>query len=311
MDKEYYCVRKTDNGFTYAPSIFMNDANLLKYISNPIRIQIMKAISAKPMYPIELAKQLDIHEQTIYYHIKAMQKGGFIEVADKKEIRGTIAKRFKPVANNIQFSFNPKWSDLNDLLKKRKEKIDEFLEPFIQGGELNAPIIVGSPDPHGPLKSRARDGHYASDLALFLGSRAKVPHEFLSKLDVDVKDPLNSMIILGGPVANLLAASVNETLPVRFSDEKPFGLISTITHKKYSDEHIGLIARIPNPRSPQNWILLLAGISVEGTKSAVIGLTRFTKLVLQSFTGQKSWCRVVQGFDLDADGSIDSVEILE
>lgn len=308
---DYYTLRENDNSLEYCRSKLLEGAAPLKHLSNELRFKILKMLSEKPRYPLELAKSLNKNEQTIYYHLKALQRGSFIEVADTKEIRGTIAKSFRPSAQSFTITVKPVWQDSNELFKQHKSSIKKFLEPFSLKGFLNTPIVVGSPDPHGPLKARARDGHYASDLALFLGEYLKLPMKFMTHLDVEIKKSNESMILLGGPVANIITNNINTTLPVRFSDEKPFGLISSITNKKYYDEHIGLIVKTPNPHNQNKTLLLLAGISAEGTKSAVIGLTRFTRLILNNYTGQKTWCRVVQGYDLDADGKIDSIEVLE
>jgi hypothetical protein len=116
------------------------------------------------------------------------------------------------------------------------------------------------------------------------------------------------MIIVGGPVTNLAMAKVNDSLPAKFSDKKPWGIIGKQT---YTDDNIGLIARIPNPASAGHSLLLIAGIRYGGTKAAVLALTRFHKLALSRFTGQKEFCCIVQGFDLDGDGKVDSVELLE
>ena len=79
--------------------------------------------------------------------------------------------------------------------------------------------MVGSPKPHGPFKTSARDGHYAAHLALFLGQFAKMPQEFAVKLDVDVKagkEEKNNLIFVGGPGTNLLTQEINDYLPIKF-----------------------------------------------------------------------------------------------
>jgi len=42
-----------------------------------------------------------------------------------------------------------------------------------------------------------------------------------------------------------------------------------------------------------------------------MGLTRFSEMIMEKFSGQKSFAALVDGFDMDGDGKIDSVEIME
>ena len=265
------------------------------------------------MYPIELAKKLKIHEQNVYYHLNQMQKAGVIEVVEEKQIRGTIAKRFSPVKMNFALSLGNEWEDIKNLTGSgRQDTISEFMSPFIKNGALDAQIIVGNPDPHGPYKARARDGHYAIDLALFLGNLCNLPEDFSVTLDVDAnsKEILKqNLIVVGGPVTNLIQALFNEHFPVKFSEKKPWGLLSR--YDTYIDDSVGMIVRIPNPFNKDAWVMAIAGIRFIGTKAAIIALTRNHGKLLQNFHNQKNFAKIVQGFDMNGDGRIDTVEILE
>jgi hypothetical protein len=239
-----------------------------------------------------------------------MQNSGLLEVVEKQEIRGTTAKKLSPKKLNFVFSMSKDWRDLNYLIEEKDKAVIKFLRPFVTKGVLNSHIVVGSPDPHGPHKARARDGHYAIDLALFLGGYCDLEKDFTTKLDVDADlEKEKNFILVGGPVTNLLVAKINEFLPAKFSDKKPWGIISKI--KTYTEESQGMICRIPNPYNPDYFIMVIAGIRFIGTKSAVLALTRFTKQVINRYTGQKQFYSIVQGFDLDGDGKIDNIEVLE
>ena len=117
------------------------------------------------------------------------------------------------------------------------------------------------------------------------------------------------MIIIGGPVTNLLVSKINENLPAKFSDGKPWGIKGKLDI--YSDDTVGLITKIPHPLNKDKTIIYIAGVRYIGTKAAVIAITRHWKQVLSRFTGQKEFFSIVQGFDLDGDGKIDSIEIIE
>ncbi|MBN1503166.1 helix-turn-helix domain-containing protein [Candidatus Woesearchaeota archaeon] len=305
-----YLVKEKEGKLYYSDAIIVEEPSALKLIDHPIRVKLIETLAEKPMYPAELAKKLKMHEQKVYYHIKQLLNAGILEIVEREEIRGTIAKIFKPKCLNYAVSLSKEWHLLQELSKKKESALLSFLLPFIHESKINSLFIVGSPDPHGPHKARARDGHYAIDLALFLGQFCTMDNTFHTKLDVDtdLKEDTN-FIIVGGPVTNVACAKINDFLPAKFSDKKPWGIISKI--KTYTDDSIGLIARIPNPYNSNYKVLVLAGIRFIGTKAAVMAFTSNMKLVLSRFSDQKEFCAIVQGFDLDGDGKIDNIEVLE
>ena len=120
------------------------------------------------MYPMEIARKLKIHEQKIYYHIRKLVKAGAIKVVREEEKKGAIAKYYKATfpAMGIELPFGyrkiSKSPDANI-----DEKMKQFLSPLIKNEVFDGKIVVGSPDPHGPFKAKARDGHYAAYLTFF------------------------------------------------------------------------------------------------------------------------------------------------
>ncbi len=200
------------------------------------------------------------------------------------------------------------------------EGVGEFFGKFIKDGTFDGKIVVGSPQPHGPFKTSARDGHYAAHLALFLGQFVKMPNEFAVKLDVDVKaekEEKNNLILVGGPGTNLLTQEINDYLPVKFimqSSEHGFmlgGLSSKKTGQIYSLDMSGLIAKIVNPWDNNKRIIVLAGNKAVGTKACVIALANFGKKTLDKYKDQESFAAVITGYDLDGDGKVDSIEVRE
>jgi DNA-binding transcriptional ArsR family regulator len=310
---EFYLVKKDGKKMLFSESHNLT-AEQLKLINHPLKFRIIDALAKESMYVAELAKKLKMHEQVAYYHINQLLKSGILEISERKEIRGTVAKKYRPKKLSYSLTLENKWQPVQQLIQpKLSEGLHSLLNPFQKDGIFDGRIIVGSPDPHGPFKARARDGHYAIDLSLFLGKYLDMPEEFTVQLDTDanLKKESQNYIVIGGPVTNLISSQINELLPVRFSDKKPWGIQSERTQRKYTDDAVGVISRIPNPHFPGRSILCIAGIRAVGTKSAVIGLTRFHDKLLQTFSGQKKWAVIVQGYDLNGDGKVDSVEVLE
>jgi len=89
------------------------------------------------------------------------------------------------------------------------------------------------------------------------------------------------------------------------------GLSSEKTQIVYTSDVSGIIAKIVNPWDKTRRIIVLAGNKAVGTKACVIALTNFWNKTLQKYKGQETFAVVIQGFDLDGDGKVDSIEINE
>lgn len=277
-------------------------------LSNTVAKEILKLLSKTSMYPKQIAKKLNIHEQNIYYYIKKLEKIKLIEIEKSENINGTIANFYITSSDSFYFK-------INDFQKtpKIKEKESTYLKPFIENGKLNAIIIVGSPDPHGPQKARSKDGYYGMDLALFLGTYLTHIENLKVKLDTEVieTDLKNNLIIIGGPIVNKVTAMINDKMPIRF-DEQTKGIYSSCTKKTYYNEEIGMINKIENPFSENKKILILAGLRNAGTKSCILAFIKhFEELQKPNNYNKKIDCKIIEGIDLDSDGLVDDCEFLE
>jgi len=296
------------------------DPEILRSVLNKLSWKILQLLSEKEMYPMEVARKLNVHEQKVYYHIRKLTKAGVIKVVREEEKKGAVAKYYKASfpAMGVELPFG--YQKINRFpVTNIDEKMKRFLSPLIKDGTFDGKIVVGSPDPHGPFKARARDGHYAAYLTLFLGQLVDLPEDFPIKLDVDVKvekEESNNLILVGGPGTNLITQEFNEFLPICFNmmpSEHGFllgGLVSEKTQKVYTADNIGLIARIANPWNRNKSVIVLAGNKAVGTKACVLALTKFWKKTLKNFSDEQ-FAVVIQGFDLDGDGKVDSIEVLE
>ncbi|TRO51262.1 ArsR family transcriptional regulator [Candidatus Bathyarchaeota archaeon] len=296
------------------------DSEKLKSILNKLSWKILQLLSENEMYPMEVAKKLKIHEQKIYYHIRKLTKAGAIKVVREEEKKGAVAKYYKASfpAMGIELPFGC-YKIKGFPIENINQKMQHFLSPTIKNSVFDGKIVVGSPDPHGPFKAKARDGHYAAYLTFFLGQFVNLPEDFAIKLDVDVKaekDENNNLILVGGPGTNLITQEVNEFLPIHFNmipSEHGFvlgGLVSEKTKKIYTADSMGVIAKITNPWNKEKTIIVIAGNKAVGTKACVLAITKFGEKTLKRFITDK-FAVVIQGFDLDGDGKVDSIEVLE
>ena len=201
----------------------------IKSLSSRLAREILRIISIKPSYPKEIAKKLKIHEQKIYYHIRNLEKSKVIEIVKKETVRGAIANFYKINSSAFFIKFE-EFKENANLSNIGGDNTNKFLEPFIEQGKLNAKIIVGSPDPHGPEKARSRDGYYGIDLALFLGSFLNYHPDLNVKLDTETitEDLSENLIILGGPIINTIAGKINNSSPIKFNEKDNWNIISKI-----------------------------------------------------------------------------------
>jgi DNA-binding PadR family transcriptional regulator len=312
-----------DDGKQEVKEIAMvKDPQKLKMILDKLSWKILVMLSEKEMYPLEVARALKIHEQKAYYHVRKLAKAGAIVVSREEEKKGATAKYYKASSPAFGIELPQEYRTIKKLpLLGIEEQIQKFFKEFIKAdGTFEGKIVVGSPMPHGPFKTSARDGHYASHLTFFIGQLAKMPEEFAIKLDVDVKaekEEKNNLILVGGPGTNLLAQEVNEYLQIRFNmqpSEEGFlfgGLVSKKTSRVYTADTVGIVAKIANPWDKGKQIMMLAGNKAVGTKACVLALTNFWKKTLKGYSGEGTFEKVIQGFDLDGDGKVDSIEVLE
>jgi DNA-binding transcriptional ArsR family regulator len=321
MDKRLL-LREENNTQKVKDIELFSDPQKLKLILNPLSWKILVMLSEREMYPLEIARRLGIHEQKVYYHIRKLFRAGAVIVAREEEKKGATAKYYKIAAPAFGIELPQEYRTVKKLdLLGMEEQIRGFFKEFVRkDGTFDGKIVVGSPTPHGPFRTSARDGHYASHLAFFLGQFVKPPEDFAIKLDVDVKaekEEKNNLILVGGPGTNLLAEEVNECLPIKFNmrpSEEGFllgGLVSKKTGRVYTADAVGVVAKVVNPWDENKRIIVLAGNKAVGTKACVLALTDYWQKTLKGYRGEETYARVIQGFDLNGDGKVDSIEVLE
>lgn len=267
-----------------------------RQIFSGLALRIMKAIAAEPKYPKQMARELRVHEQRVYYHIKQLEKKGYIRVARKEEKGGALAKFYSLSSP----AFFVRFGEFQDA---RRMPRSTNIAPFIVDGKLDAKIIVGSPEPHGPERARSRDISFAVDLALFLGTfltKTEKPAVIEDK-NVHAHDLNENLIIIGGPITNKVTKMVNDKLAVRFGKNK-----NIVAGKRiYKHDECGFIVKADSPFREGKKIMVIAGKRYSGTKAAVLAFMRH-------FDGiEKKNCTVVEGLDNDGDGEVDDVRILE
>lgn len=301
--------------------LFSGSSETDALLAGPFQLRAFSSVTAfklaqmfeKPNYVSRAAAKLGVSKQLASIHVKRLVKAGFLKEVGEVERRGGRAKLYQLSSHGVAAIFSSRSWRRNLLPAQMPEKLQKFLSPFVEAEKLNGLVVVGSPHPHGPYRAVATDGHYGFQLGLFLGRYIEKVEDFAVRLDVDVKSEklfAENLLLLGGPGTNIITSMVNEELPVKFMENNYWG--GLVAKKQvYTSEFAGVVAKTPNPFNSQKTVIVLAGLRASGTKATVIALTRFWNKLLSSYEGESSWAAVVEGLDLDGDGKIDSVEILE
>jgi hypothetical protein len=310
-------VYKAGDKMLSKPITVYKDASFMSVLSNPVAWKILQLLSSEPKYTAQVARELRIYEQSAYYYMQKLLRIGAIQQSETRTIRGGTARLFKTV--NPAYGLEMDWGECQfEVMSDNNRQVSSnliFFKEFIKDNLFNGLIIVGAPDPHGPYKSSARDGHYAIQLAFSLGNLCSISDEFIVKLDSDARAERaingRNIVSIGGPGTNIVTAEFNKYLPIRFNESNFWSGLAAETGELYNMDNHGLIAKIRNPYDGKNSVIVIAGVRSIGTKSAVLALTNFASQILKNYSDGHEWAIVVQGFDMNADGKIDHVDILK
>ena len=290
----------------------------IKILSNNIAWKIIELLSLKPMYPAEVAKELKLYDQTVYYYIRKLAKIGAIEQVGTRLIRGGTARLYSTSSPSfgLELEGNGEKLESSNYTKDEKRKnIPPILKEFYENKSFSGLIVVGAPDPHGPYKSSSRDGHYAVHLSFYLGTLSEsYTSGFIVKLDVDAKAEKDidnrNLILIGGPGTNIVTSEFNRYLQIKFNEDNYWSGLTDQSGRIFNMDNHGLIAKITNPYNKDKKILILAGVRSIGTKASVIALTNYGNKIYSNSSSDDQLALVVQGFDMNADGKIDHVDIV-
>ena len=280
-------------------------------LSNPESWKILTELARRPDYPGALARRLRMHEQKVYYHIRRLAAAGLIRVVREERRQGAMSRIFAPTADAFALELPTASGGRAPSRRAIPEKARGFLDRFVREGAL---LVIGSPYQHGPFLTVARDSPFAVHLALFLGGLLAPGADMVVRLDTEVKAlglETRNLVLVGGPVANIMTLDLNPHLRVAFDWKTAWRMRSSLTGREYTEEGIGLLARIQNPWNPSAEILVVSGLHYSGTEASVLGITGFSDLTLRDFVPGREFYRVVQGLDRDGDGRTDSVDVLE
>ncbi len=93
--------------------------------------KILTMLSKDEMYPIEIAKQLGIHEQKVYYHIRKLAQSGAITVIKEEKKKGATAKYYKTVSPAFGIEFSGGYKQIQNI-RFTDEQLKLFFDEFVR-----------------------------------------------------------------------------------------------------------------------------------------------------------------------------------
>jgi len=311
-----YIVMKERESSQVMPARVFPDPKFAQSILQPTRWRILSELMSVDKCAKDLSREIGMSEQVICYHLRELEKSGFVRLERTTKKRGALAKYYR--AERKAIAFVPNIDSMRTVYNSPEPQLGEaakkLLDPFISQGRLNGYIVIGSPDAHGIFRSRARCGDRATDLALFIGSLLPLTRESVVRLDTEVsqEELTRNLILVGGPRVNTVMMTVNEHLSVTYELTGRNMMISRITGKTYSGEDEGAIQMIANPMNENTQVLVVAGNTYLGTRAAVLAFIKYTDQIANGNSINRNIvASVVSGLDVNSDGLVDDVEFLE
>lgn len=311
-----YLILKDRRSDQLVPTRVFSDPKLAQSVLQPTRWRILSELTEIERCAKDLAEAFKTSEQVICYHLRELERTGFVRLERTVKKRGAMAKYYKAEQKAITIIPNLASTKGNQGLTEQAltEASSKLLEPFISSGHLNGHIVLGSPDTHGAFRSRARCGDRATDLALFLGSLLPLTRANIVRLDTEIsqQETLQNLIIVGGPKVNTVTMAVNESLPITYELTGHNIMISRISGRSYVGEDEGAVQSIVNPMNQEKRVIVVAGNTYQGTRAAVLAFIKYTDEIAKgNSVNQNVVARVVSGLDVNSDGLVDDVEFLE
>jgi len=311
-----YLILKERRSDQLIPTRVFSDPKLAQSVLQPTRWKILTELTVNEKCAKDLAQAFNTSEQVICYHLRELERTGFVRLERTMKKRGAMAKYYK--AEQKAITIIPKLAAANGQQGLPEQTLTDasskLLEPFTSSGHLNGHIVLGSPDTHGVFRGRARCGDRATDLALFLGSLLPLTRENVVRLDTEISqdEMLRNLIVVGGPKVNTVTMAVNESLPITYELTGHNIMISRISGRSYTGEDEGAVQSIVNPMNRENRVIVVAGNTYQGTRAAVLAFIKYTDEIASGNSMNRNVvARVVSGLDVNSDGLVDDVEFLE
>jgi DNA-binding transcriptional ArsR family regulator len=100
------------------------DPNLISALAHPLRAHILGTLSEKAASPSDLAREVGVDVNYVAYHVKELEKAGYLELVKTEQRRGAIEHYYR--AKAMIFLDDSDWGRLPNSLQR------EFSVSFFQ-----------------------------------------------------------------------------------------------------------------------------------------------------------------------------------
>ena len=102
--------------------VVIEKASRLAALLSPLRREVLNQLHTEADSAAGLARRMKLPRQKLNYHVRALEKEGFLELAGEKKRRGCVERRFRPTAR--AYVIRP------DLLGRLGDAAAEFRDRF-------------------------------------------------------------------------------------------------------------------------------------------------------------------------------------
>ncbi len=131
------------------PMFTLTTYSQLKAMSNPLRVEMMMRLCERPYTGQLLSEKLGIPRAKIHYHLKELEKNGFIEIVFTEEKNGIVQKFYQSVARG----FTP----AAELLPHLEILSESGRQIFLQMAETTKNHILAAPEEAFILRKESED----------------------------------------------------------------------------------------------------------------------------------------------------------
>src|ERR671938_1297573 len=98
------------------PQSDISDPSVIKALTHPLRVQILRALEERTASPSELAEEIGAPLGNVSYHVRQLHALGLIKLVKKTPRRGAIEHHYKAVSR--QQITDEAWGKVPDIVKE-------------------------------------------------------------------------------------------------------------------------------------------------------------------------------------------------
>lgn len=119
----------------------LESEHLMKAMSHPLRVAILRLLNERTASPAELARELGDHLHNVSYHTKRLEQLGCVEMVKERHVRGAVEHFYRATTRALVDS--SEWEALDPVIKEDLvgETMQRVLDDFVASARAG---IVGA-----------------------------------------------------------------------------------------------------------------------------------------------------------------------